>query len=46
MILGVFRGGNELNVKKVIGVLLFVNLMQIILVLGMWINKGEGLGKM
>ncbi len=45
MILGVFMGGNELNIKKVIGVLLFVNLMQIILVLGMWINKGEGAWK-
>ncbi len=34
-------GGNQLNIKKVIGGLLFVNLMQVILVLGMWLNKGN-----
>ena len=34
-------GGNPLNIKKVIGGLLFVNLMQVILVLGMWLNKGN-----
>ena len=30
-----------MNIKKVIGGLLFVNLMQVILVLGMWLNKGN-----
>ena len=30
-----------MNIKKVIGGLVFVNLMQVILVLGMWLNKGN-----
>ena len=30
-----------MNIKKVIGGLLFVNLIQVILVLGMWLNKGN-----